>query len=158
MAGKKIGGISVPDKDADKFERAVIGKYTLVPVGVVLATLVLTVTVMRAFGSERDRILVLETKMQAIVEADSRHDDRLEAMELLLKKINDDLLIIKTKLNADLPASGGSSDVGTGVPNERDKKRLAIKDHVGRSSTAGGTDPRPAGNRGHGRRTGTGSQ
>lgn len=105
MAGTlKIGGVTVTETQADQFQRAVINKYTLVPVGLVLAAIAITAGTMWSLMSERERILVLETKVAAIEKENERWGPKID-------KIHDDLIAIKTKLSiADSPALGPRSD------------------------------------------------
>jgi len=88
----KIGGLTVPGEQADKVQRAIVNKYTLVPLTAVIATAVLTASVMWSLMTERARILVLETKVKAIQEANG-------TMSKKLREIHDDLLMIKVKLD-----------------------------------------------------------
>ena len=47
-------------------ERAAISKYTLVPVTVVIASMAMTAGFMQWVGFERERLLLLETKVEAM--------------------------------------------------------------------------------------------
>lgn len=88
----KIGGLTVPEEQADSVQRAIVNKYTLVPLGAVLATALISCSVMWSIMSERERILVLETKVE-IIEADTGEQGGL------LKSIQADLILIKFKLD-----------------------------------------------------------
>ncbi len=106
MSAQTTGGLTLTAAQ----ERAVINKYTLVPVTAVIATAVLTGTIMHAMGNERDRILVLETKMEVRERADQLHTNKLDTIESSVRSIHDDLLIIKTHLGiGDKPSLGRSS-------------------------------------------------
>ncbi len=111
MAGKIIGGFAVPEQDAEKFERAVIGKYTLVPVVAVFAAIGMTAAFMMWTDKDSDRILVLETKMAVMEQKDVEHKDKLDTIETSVRSIHDDLLIIKTHLGVgEKPSLGRQSN------------------------------------------------
>ena len=85
MAGTfQMGGVSMT-------ERAVINKYTLIPIGAVIASITLTAGIMWSIMSERERIIVLETKVAAMESSTNANTTKLD-------RIHDDLLVIKTRL------------------------------------------------------------
>ncbi len=54
------------DRIIAKTEGKIVNKYTLVPVGAVIATAVVIIAVMSALGSEKERIKVLEVKFSVL--------------------------------------------------------------------------------------------
>lgn len=67
-------------------EKSIVNKYTLVPLGAVLAAVLLTWGISNSWRGETDRILVLETKQTA-------QDQRISSM-------SEELSLIKSKLES----------------------------------------------------------
>ncbi len=108
---------------AESVERAIVNKYTLVPVGAVIAAVIITFGITRSIMSERERILILETKVETLEGASVDYGKTLQA-------IRDDLIRIKIKLGIPENAAIGSTN--------GNEKAMAIEDDVGWRSAASG--------------------
>lgn len=87
-------------------ERSIVNKYTLVPVGAVIAAVVMTIGVMGWVNSDRDRILTLEiqNKQMKTENAELRHkieamNDKLDKQALTLAKLGEQLAVVSSKLD-----------------------------------------------------------
>lgn len=87
-------------------ERSVVNKYTLVPVGAVIAAIVITIGVMNWVNTDKERILTLEmqTKQLEKDNADLRHkidamNDKLDAQSATLAQLGQQLAIVNSKLD-----------------------------------------------------------
>ena len=76
-------------------EGNIINKYTLVPVGLVVAAILATAAVVNVWGSESERISILE--VQAIQASKER-----AALSVKLDAANNALIRIQVKLGVDL--------------------------------------------------------
>lgn len=118
MSGElKLGDFVVAKEKADSVERAIVNKYTLVPVGAVIAAVVITFGVTRSIMSERERILILETKVETLEMASDEYGPSLRG-------IRDDLIRIKIKLGIEEGAASRSTN--------GNEKAMAVEDNVGR--------------------------
>lgn len=94
-------------------EGKIINKYTLVPVGAVLAAVAITLAVSSSFRGETDRILVLETKVE---QADKERVDlrsqlnsinsKLEAQNVTLSTMSAQLAVLNATLDRRLGPDG----------------------------------------------------
>lgn len=104
-------------REVSMTEGKIVNKYTLVPVGAVLAAIITTAAVMNYMWSDKSRVTVLETTVVAQQkEIDSlRADltkfqdtvaDRLQQQTQLLQNIDRAVVRLTERLNADTPLPG----------------------------------------------------
>lgn len=107
-------------------ERAAITKYSMVPMGALFTGMAFAVGVMHWLGVERERISILETKVEAIEKSDNAHTRKLDS-------IHDDLIRIKIKLGiTDGRNPGAEHDERI---QDEPKTSMAFQDNVGKSAS-----------------------
>lgn len=108
-------------------ERAAITKYSMVPLGAMISGMIFTAGVMQWHGAERERILVLETKVEAIEKSEYAHTRMLDT-------IHDDLIRIKIKLGITDGRDPGAK-LNERIRQDGHKTSMAFKDNVGRRTS-----------------------
>ncbi len=86
-----------------------ITQETLVPLGTVAALILMSVSVMNLFGKDRERVIVIDTRVKQLESSQNELEIRVEKIKLAtasadnsikdtLQKLHEDVLLIKFRL------------------------------------------------------------